>query len=420
MTKWHPNPEFDVEAEQRDMRARATRTENLRNLYRLVAPKFAPEGTNLVYVLPLSSRIGHLAPEPQILRTLYGEKYSRIVVVTAPMSVPGTNPWVRECFDDKIAFVETNDDVILAMGHMQGGMADLERFHLLLQWSRGLFVSGWRHVVSGKPLVPMVLPDRIAAPAAERLAAAGLDVDRPFVVLHARTMQFLAKLKHHEYRTVSLENYALSVRAVLDAGYQVVRIGEPGLSLGPGNWDGYISLPDTIPDDRSVDLYVMAKARFAIIQNSGPMTVLAGFGRRTLRTNLPLEHLTLAYNDDLMMFKSYRETATNRILNYGEILDRRLPSILHSEKLLEQGLELVENDPDILRAATMEMLGATSGDWKPDEARNARFFAAGAKYEAEVAQDQWFQKQNLDFYAYAHPLGNVTNAFFEANPVFLD
>ena len=410
----------DAEAFERDMRARFVTRENLAKLFGLAAPHLDPHNPTLLYILTQSDRIGHLAIEPQILKTLYGDRYRRIVIVTGRMDRPGTNPWLRNCFGDRFVFVETDDPVILAMGYVDGGLADLQRVHLLLQSPRLLMSECWRRVAAGTKMAPLTLPEGLAERSSETLRSHGLDPDAPFAVFHMRTMQYLPGHAHHGYRTVSVEHYAASVRTVLDAGYQVVRIGEPGLRLPEGNWDGYFSLPDAMPDDRSADLFVMARCAFGVLQNSGPMVVIAGFGRRTLRTNLPIEHLTLAYNDDLMLFKPYRETGTGRPLSYQEILDRRLAPVLRDSEFAEHGVELVENTPEALAAATREMLGSIAGTWQPDGARNDRFFALGAAYEAAIRDDPWFRKEHMDFYAYAHPLGSVTNASFDAAPGFLD
>lgn len=402
------------------MRARFVTRENLVKLFGMVASHLDPDHPTLVYILTQSDRIGHLALEPQVLKTLYGARYKRIVVVTGRMDRPGTNPALCDCFGDGFVFVETDDPVILSMGYLDGGLADLQRVHLLLQSPRALIVECWQRVAAGEKMSSLSLPEHIVDASREKLSAAGLDPQAPFAVFHMRTMQYLPTLSHHSFRTASVEHFLPSVQAVLDAGYQVVRIGEPDLPLSSGALDGYVSLPDAVPHDRSVDLYAMAHADFGVIQNSGPMVVLAGFQCRTLRTNLPLEHLTLAYNNDLMLFKEYQDSRTGRLLHYDEILERRLPSLNRSEELAEQGVELVENEPETLLAATKEILGAVADRWLPDHARNAKFFELGAAYEAEIGNEPWFEREHMDFYAYAHPLGAVTTAFFERNPAFLD
>jgi putative glycosyltransferase (TIGR04372 family) len=416
-----PNGRPDAAAFEADMRARFVQRENLARLFALVQPHLDPDGPTLVYVLTQSERIGHFTIEPQILKSLYGDRYRRIVILTGRMDRPGTNPWVRHCFGDQFVFVETDDPVLLAMGFVDGGLADLKRIHLLLQSPRLLIVDFWRRVVGGVRPARLRLPATVAERGAERLRRLDLDPDAPFALFHMRTMKYQPGLAHHGHRTATVDHYAPSVRAVLDAGFQVVRIGEPGIALPPGDWDGYFSLPDAPPpDDRAADLYALAHCDFGFAQNSGPIWVAAAFGRPTLRTNTPFEHLNLPYNDDLSLFKLYRDTASGRILTYREILDRRLPAVLRDADFAERGIELVENDADTLLAATREMLAARSGTWQPDAARHARFRAMGAAYEAGLRDDPGIGRENMDFYGYGHPFGWVTTASFDAVPGFLD
>src|SRR3546814_2726264 len=124
---------------------RSTRTDTLfpyTTLFR--SPHLLPDRPSLVYILTQSDRIGHLTMEPQVLKTVYGDRYDRIIVLTPPMTRPGANARVPECLGDGFVWVETDDAVIAAMGFVDGGIADLKRFHLLLQSPRRLFLDFWR------------------------------------------------------------------------------------------------------------------------------------------------------------------------------------------------------------------------------------------------------------------------------------
>src|SRR3546814_10451068 len=79
------------------------------------------------------------------------------------MTRPGANARVPECLGDGFVWVETDDAVIAAMGFVDGGIADLKRFHLLLQSPRLLFLDFWRRVVAGVRPVVLTLPDAVRA-----------------------------------------------------------------------------------------------------------------------------------------------------------------------------------------------------------------------------------------------------------------
>ena len=409
-----PDGRPDPEAFERAMRARFVTRENLEKLFRLVMPHLQSGRPTLVYILTQSDRIGHFTIEPQILQTLYGDRYARIIVVTPPMDRPGTNAAVRDCFAGNFVWVETDDPVIQAMGFIDGGIADLKHLHLLLQSPRLLIVDFWRKVVGGVRPSILALPERVRERGHAQLRSIGIDPEAPFAFFHMRTLKYREEQGHHGHRTAGIDSYAASIRRILDAGFQVVRIGEPGLE--PPGWmtDGYVSLPDALPglapQDRAVDLAVLADAAFGTAQNSGPIWVAAAFGTPTLRTNTPFEHLNLPYNRDLSLFKRYRE-----------ILDRKLPSVFRDADFDRLGIEFVDNSAEAIDSATGEflaMLGGAAG--RLPGAGHDRFLSLGADYERRIAADAWFRQENLDFYGYAHRFGEIAAANLEETGDLLD
>ncbi len=419
-----PSSRPDAEAFEREMRAQFVTRENLAKLFGLVLPNLEPGQKTLVYILTQSERIGHFTLEPQILDTLYGETYDRIVVITPPWDRPGTNALVPACYGAHFVWVTTDDPVIAAMGFIDGGLADLTQFHLLLQSPRLIIVDFFKRMVAGVRPKLIALPDAVRDQGREQLRGIGIDLDSPFAFFHMRTLKYREDSTHHGHRTASIERYAPSIRRILDAGYQVIRIGEPGLE--PGDWfsDGYASLPDALPglapQDRAADLVVLADAAFGTAQNSGPIWVAAAFGTPVLRTNTPIEHLNLPYNRDLSLFKRYRLAGTEAPLTYREILDRRLPAVFRDADFAERGVELVENTAEEIDDATDEFLAMLTGaaGRMPAEERQ-RFLDLGQAYEKAIAADPWFREETLDFFGYSHPFGEIAAAVTGRQPDFL-
>lgn len=415
----------DAQAFEASMRQEFLKKENLAKLFNLVLPHLTPGSPALVYILAQTNRIGHFMIEAQILKTLYADRYDRIIVITPPMHQPGTNALIPACFGDPFVWVAADEPVFKAMGFVDGGLADLQHLHLLLQSPRVLIVEFWRKVAAGTRPAVITLPDQIRERGHAQLRSIGIDPEAPLAFFHVRTADFTDGYQRHAHRSTTVEPYAPSIRRILDAGYQVVRLGEPGLE--PPDWmgDGYVSLPDALPDrgpqDRAVDLTVLADAAFGTAQNSGPIWVAAAFGVPTLRTSTPFEHLNLPYNRDMTLFKRYRDRSDGRFLGYGEILERRLPAVLRDAEFDEKGIDLVDNSAEEIDAATLEFLSLVSGEpggLSPD--RVARFLALGRAYESAIAADPWFRRENLDFYGYAHPFGTVAAAQLDADPGYLD
>ena len=417
--------DVDPERYTATMREAFSNKENLAKLFGLIAPYFDPTDPPLVYILTQSNRIGHFMLEPQVLKTLYGPRYSRIVVITQPMTLPGTNTAIRDCFGDQFVWIETDDQVLTSLGFVDGGLADFGQLHLLFSSPRTLFRDFWRHVVAGTRPTLLSLPDAVRDRGHEQLRGIGIDPEAPFAFFHVRTDRYKAGKEKHLHRTTSIEHYQSSIRRLLDSGYQVVRIGEAGLEPPDWTWDGYASLPDALPglapDDRAVDLAVLADAAFGTAQNSGPIWVAAAFGVSTLRTNTPYEHLNLPYNRDLTLFKHCVDRSTGNRLGYREILNRRIPAIVRDREFDAAGIDMVANDPDEIDAATLDFLDLLKGGPAGLAAEDAaRFLALGQDYERSISADPAIKAEMLDFYGYAHPFGTIARVTPQAQPGFLD
>src|SRR3546814_18574828 len=110
----------DAAAFERDMRARFVTRENLETLFRLVMPHLLPDRPQLVYILTQSDRIGHLTMGPQVLKTVYGDRDVRLIVLTPPMTSPVPNAHVPECLGHGFAWAE-NDAAGTASHRLVGG-----------------------------------------------------------------------------------------------------------------------------------------------------------------------------------------------------------------------------------------------------------------------------------------------------------
>lgn len=386
---------------------------------RLARPAFVPDGRNLVYILSQSARFGHFGMETQILRTLYEGEYDRIVVVTGRLDEPGTNPWIPACAGPRIRFVHTGDVDVLLLGQLDLGLQRHHGFDLLLSGPRETITSFYRHILAGGAVRSLELPPEAEARARSCLMRHGVDPDRPFVFFHNRTLSYLPEMAYHRHRTAEVASYRESIARLIEAGYGIIRIGEPGLErLGFAPRD-YADTPDWPDRDPALDLFVCARCAFGLAQNSGPIWVAAAFGRQVLRTNMPFEHLSMPYNGDISLFKRYRRAGDGEFLSYRGILAAGLPAMNRAEEIADSGHEIVPNTPDELLAATEEMLARIAGAWRPDAARQARFRRLGQAYERLLRARPARARQAGGFYGYAHPGGVIAQSFLLAHPDFL-
>lgn len=394
--------------------------ETARTVVKLAFPEFHKTGRNLIYILAQSNRIGHFGLESQIIRTLYEDAYDRIVIVTGPLDEAGANPWIPACTGSKIRFVHTDSFDVRLLGMLDGGLQQRPGFDLLLSNPRTTITAFYRHILAGGAVKPLLLAPSVEARARAVFARNGIDPDEPFVFFHNRTLKYLPGRTYHEHRTADVTAYRDSIATLIDAGYRVVRLGEPGLDTMGFDPRAYVNVPDWDDNDRAVDLFACARCAFGVAQNSGPIWVVAAFGRQVLRTNLPFELLNLPYNDDISLFKHYCPVGTLEALPYRRILEARLPIHHDVDKIAAAGYQLVANSATELTAATEEMLDRVAGRWQQDDARQGRFRALGAAFEQEVRNDAELNSFGLGFYGYAHPYGVLSQSFLGTSPGFLD
>ncbi len=389
-------------------------------LIKLAVPHTRKDQRNLIYVLSQSSRIGHFGMETQIIRTLFEDKYDRIIILTGALERPGTHRWIPDCAGPKIHFVHTHDFNIMLLGQVNAGMQSYEWFDTLFAMPRTLFLMFYRHILGGGPIKRLELSDRVADRAREIFAHNGVDPDEPFALFHNRTLAYHPEMAYHGYRTATIQTYQASIARLIEAGFRVIRLGEANLDRLDLPADRYVEVPSWEGNDGAADLYVLARCAFGLAQNSGPIWVAAAFGRPVLRTNTPFEHLNLPYNDDISLFKHYRRIGSDEFMNYREILEAGIPLLFMDEDIAKAGVELVENSAEELLAATEEMLARNAGTWRPDMTRQNRFRELGLAYHDRVSADPTLERQQLNFYGYAHPFGYISESFLEANPGFLD
>lgn len=392
----------------------------VREAVTLVAPYLVRGERTLMYILSQSDRIGHFGLETQILRTLFEDDYDRIIVVTHLMSAPGTNPWIRACAGPKFTFVEIDSMDIQLLGQVDAGTLQIADLEVLFARPRSIITRFYQHILAGGAVKPLTLSEEVERIAHGILSERGIDPQEPFVFFHNRTLQYLSSASYHEYRTAEVATYRPAIARLIDAGYRVIRLGEPGLDTLGFPADRYVNVPDWGGVDRAVDLFVLARNAFGLAQNSGPIWVAAAFGRPVLRTNTPMEHLNLPYNDDLSLFKHYRRADSEAEMTYREILEAGIPAMLRSEEIAEAGFVVEPNTPQELLAATEEMLERVDGRWERDAETDARFRAIGAAYEARIKADPDMRRQTLDFYGYAHPFGSLARVTLQSNPRYLD
>lgn len=178
-----------------------------------------------------------------------------------------------------------------------------------------------------------------------------------FVALHIREPGF-----HNQWadplrkgRDVDIYTYLDAIQEITRAGGWVIRMGDPTMKpLPPMDrvWDYAHST------DRSerMDVFLMGNCRFFVGTNSGVSYIPPVFGRPCLYTNwCSLDHRPW-WSKNMLIHKNIRERKSGDLLPYSRMIPPPLGHIESIEYLHSQGLDLVDNTSEEIRAAVVEMM----------------------------------------------------------------
>ena len=192
----------------------------------------------------------------------------------------------------------------------------------------------------------------------ESLEALGMPGDAWFVSLHVRGSgyhQEAAMWDHNAYRNAPIEDYLPAIEAITARGGWVVRLGDPSMKPLPP-MERVIDYVHTEVRSDWMDVFLCADARFFIGTCSGPFAVAFIFGVPIVGTNwFPMAYWTYSTRD-IMVHKLLRRVTDGRYLNIRESSRPPLPGMHWPQYYEDHGLEVVDNSPEDIRGAVVEML----------------------------------------------------------------
>jgi putative glycosyltransferase (TIGR04372 family) len=206
-----------------------------------------------------------------------------------------------------------------------------------------------------------------------------------FVCLHARSPAYLAHQDdaHNRHRNSDILSFEGAVRRIAERGGYVVRIGDANTVHLP-NWPNTIDLPHRMAWTEWMDVFLLGGCRFFLGDSSGPTMVVASFGRPAVCVNVELGG-TLTPTFATLLPKLFRERRTGRIIPLPEAARSRLLFCVNANVLDELGVDVVDNTPDEIEAATIEMMDMLDGKIVEDADLQRRYKASFPMMPVPVA-----------------------------------
>jgi putative glycosyltransferase (TIGR04372 family) len=203
----------------------------------------------------------------------------------------------------------------------------------------------------------MTLPSNFERDGRAFSAVHGIVDDKPIIVLHVRESGYHG-LRKQGYRDADIRDYEVSIRYLLDSGYQVIRIGDERMSRLPLDAPGYLELPFLNGYNPRLDPYFIARSSFMIGSQSGPCAYARALGLPVLSVNAVYHYTLLPAMDEMACFKRYlkHENGRARDLSPDEILGDRLSHYDNAHQFAGAGIELqCASSSEILDAVSAMM-----------------------------------------------------------------
>lgn len=395
----------------------------LQALVETVGPVMQRGGRTLAYMLPAASRIGHMCLEPYYLREFYGASHENIAVIIHDRRFQKFSGGVRRLHEPRIDFLETMNRKLVMMGHFNARALDIGPLTWAVISAGALFRDFVLRLERGAPINHLAVPGNLLDEGLERLGAMGFNDGRPSVVLHVRDTGYLPNMAYHHFRAARLDDYRPAIDYLASKGYRVFRIGDSSSTPLQHESPLVVDLPHHPDYSDILDVVCLAQSRFAVTCSSGPECIARILGTPMVLVNGCSQPHQWMNANDLLLFKSYRDTATGALIGYDEILARDLFLIATAEGFERAGVALEDNSPEQVLAAVMELEARLDGEFEADPELDDRFIDLSQshlqRYRASLPEEGPEDQDRFETYAYALPWTRYSQSFLRENPWFL-
>tara|TARA_R110000868_G_scaffold406832_2_gene687574 strand:+ start:94 stop:1353 length:1260 start_codon:yes stop_codon:yes gene_type:complete len=380
-------------------------------------------GKTLVYMLPAASRLGHMTLEPFYVRHFFGETHDTLAVIIHDHRFKAHSKGLRRLHEPRITFIESMNRKLVMMGHFNARALEIGPLTWAVISPSAMVRNFVQYLEAGNPINHLKMPGDLTEEGDALLASMGYGDDRPMIVLHVRDMGYLPEMSYHSFRAAKIETYKPAIDYLVSKGYRVIRIGDKTSVKLEHESPLVVDLPHHPDYSDILDVCCMAKARFAITCSSGPESMARALGTPMLTLNGYIQPDYWLNHDDVLLLKTYRDTATGEKISYDSMLSKNLFLETTTEGFERAGITLEDNTPHEILEAVQEMDMRISGTYVPDEALDNRFHELSvqhlARYRSELPDIGPGEQDRFETYAFALPWTRYSQSFMQANPWFL-
>lgn len=313
--------------------------------------------------------IGHIALLDFLVKMnhLGWSAWDNIVVLAPPSTV--ANASLLECLKKHIAIVSDQHlitgltPLAQAMGRRVAGILELPNGQTeYFCDAMGVIQEAWEKQ-DRPPLLAISEQDQVEKRGRQCLREMGVPEGAWFVVLHVRSPGFHREGSYPQqaHRNADIKSYSPAIDEIIERGGWVIRLGDPSMEPLPPR-HGLIDYAHSRFKSDWMDVFLIANSRFFLGVASGLCSVPCTFGVPSLMTNWISNHLPVYGRRDLFIPKLCWSDRERRFLTFDEFYPVEVRRLGYSrEDLAREGLRVMENSPEEIRAAVEEMFDLLDG-----------------------------------------------------------
>ena len=190
----------------------------------------------------------------------------------------------------------------------------------------------------------------------KRLNSLGVPDRAWFVCFHVRESGWNDNGHSGDFRNSDIKTYAPAVKAVVDAGGWVIRMGDPGMTPSPP-MDHVVDYAHSDAKSDWMDIFLCSQCRFLVGTSSGVHTISSAFGVPVVMTNcLPAAAMYQFCAKDIFIPRLCLSKDGNDHLSFRELMCPPVSMATEQRVYDRLGLKVIENTPEEIRDIVMEML----------------------------------------------------------------
>jgi putative glycosyltransferase (TIGR04372 family) len=218
----------------------------------------------------------------------------------------------------------------------------------------------FKHLAESTNIGYLKLGEAYTSLVRDKLEHLGLPKFQPFVALHVRKKTW----NPNDVRQADIKSYRLSVNELIRQGYFVIQFGTDPQIPAMSRRELVVIQGDN-DFTRFVTPYLLSNCEFLVNTSSGPSYLSALFGRSVLQTNVVAFGKSAPYFGSKSFHLPKKWFIKGRQLSLTEILGSSWGySYLHLDKLADSDIEVLENSPEEILDATIDILKSETGEIK--------------------------------------------------------